>query len=96
MSTLRWFKSSFSEASGNACIEVAVDPGEGIAIRDSRCPARMIVTDRSVFAVFVTFAGSEPGAGGRGAGGRGTGRRAAQGTGRGTGAGRGTGRAADG
>ncbi|MER5768341.1 DUF397 domain-containing protein [Streptomyces sp. NPDC001985] len=60
MSTLSWFKSSFSEASGNACIEVAADGGAGIAIRDSGCPAQVITAGRSVFAVFVTFAARAP------------------------------------
>ena len=33
--TTAWFKSSFSGASGNACVEVALVP-DGIAVRDSK------------------------------------------------------------
>ena len=32
-----WFKSSFSGAGGNACVEVAVVDG-GVAVRDSKDP----------------------------------------------------------
>ncbi|MFB7503980.1 DUF397 domain-containing protein [Streptomyces broussonetiae] len=37
MSQLKWIKSSFSEASGNNCIETA-EKGQLIAMRDSRHP----------------------------------------------------------
>ncbi|GGZ48513.1 hypothetical protein GCM10010387_48550 [Streptomyces inusitatus] len=57
MSTPRWFKSSFSEASGNACVEVCLDGWEGVvAVRDSGRPARVVVADRPAFAAFVAFA----------------------------------------
>ena len=36
---LRWTKSSYSEAAGNACVEVATSR-DGIAVRDSKRPAR--------------------------------------------------------
>ncbi|MFI0240137.1 DUF397 domain-containing protein [Streptomyces sp. NPDC016845] len=35
---MRWFKSSYSEASANACVEVAVQAPHLIAIRDSKDP----------------------------------------------------------
>ncbi|WP_406174108.1 DUF397 domain-containing protein [Streptomyces sp. NBC_00996] len=37
MSELKWLKSSYSEASGNACVEIATD-GHLIAVRDSKHP----------------------------------------------------------
>lgn len=30
-----WFKSSYSEGSGNACVEVAFEPGD-VLVRDSK------------------------------------------------------------
>ncbi|NWF25165.1 DUF397 domain-containing protein [Streptomyces sp. PKU-EA00015] len=58
MSELKWFKSSFSEASGNACVEVAVsDTDTDIAIRDSVFPHHTFTVDRRAFAAFVASAG---------------------------------------
>ncbi|MFE9768567.1 DUF397 domain-containing protein [Streptomyces sp. NPDC005808] len=37
MSELKWLKSSYSEASGNACVEIAKN-GSLIAVRDSKDP----------------------------------------------------------
>ena len=37
MAELEWLKSSYSEASGNACVEIA-ENGPVIAIRDSKHP----------------------------------------------------------
>ncbi|GAA2655922.1 DUF397 domain-containing protein [Streptomyces vastus] len=37
MPQLKWLKSSYSEASGNACVEVA-ENGSLIAVRDSKRP----------------------------------------------------------
>ncbi|GAB2784810.1 hypothetical protein GCM10027073_16770 [Streptomyces chlorus] len=56
MSDLKWFKSSFSEASGNACIEVAVHDSERMAIRDSVRPALAFAIDRTAFSLFVNAA----------------------------------------
>ncbi|MEU9151677.1 DUF397 domain-containing protein [Streptomyces sp. NPDC048417] len=38
MSQPQWRKSSYSEAAGNACVEIA-ETGPSIAIRDSKAPA---------------------------------------------------------
>ncbi len=53
MSELKWFKSSFSEASGNACVEVAVHDDERVAIRHSVYPARGFSVCGSAFNSFV-------------------------------------------
>ncbi|GGS24962.1 hypothetical protein GCM10010252_75070 [Streptomyces aureoverticillatus] len=37
MPELKWLKSSYSEASGNACVEIA-ESGNLIAVRDSKHP----------------------------------------------------------
>ncbi|KIZ14466.1 DUF397 domain-containing protein [Streptomyces natalensis] len=47
MSELIWHKSSFSDAGGNNCIEVAAN-GDDIALREGEAPARVIVTGRGV------------------------------------------------
>ncbi|MFP8960869.1 DUF397 domain-containing protein [Streptomyces nanhaiensis] len=50
MSELVWTKSSFSEAGGNNCVEVAAaDDGDGIAVRESTDPGRVLTTDRAAF-----------------------------------------------
>ncbi|WP_371653526.1 MULTISPECIES: DUF397 domain-containing protein [unclassified Streptomyces] len=36
-STLRWFKSSYSSASGGECVEVAAGP-QAVHVRDSKLP----------------------------------------------------------
>lgn len=59
MSELKWFKSSFSEASGNACVEVAVRNPTRMAIRHSVYPARGISVDRTAFSSFVSAIRSE-------------------------------------
>ena len=55
MSELVWLKSSFSEAGGNNCVEVAAD-GDGIAIRESTDPARTLTTDRAAFRALLRTA----------------------------------------
>jgi hypothetical protein len=50
---LKWKKSSYSEASGNACVEVAVRDAGIAGIRDSVCPARVLTTSRAALASFV-------------------------------------------
>ncbi|MFD5450682.1 DUF397 domain-containing protein [Streptomyces sp. NPDC003470] len=54
LSELKWFKSSFSEASGNACVEVAVREDALVAIRHSVYPARGFSVDRTAFSSFVS------------------------------------------
>jgi hypothetical protein len=50
---LQWTKSSFSEASGNACVEIAATSPDGIALRESESPARVLRTDRAVLEALV-------------------------------------------
>ncbi|WP_421107820.1 DUF397 domain-containing protein [Streptomyces sp. NEAU-S77] len=51
---MKWFKSSFSETSGNACVEIALCDDGGIAIRDSVFPSRTIRASRAALAALVT------------------------------------------
>lgn len=53
LSELKWFKSSFSEASGNACVEVAVHNDTQVAIRHSVYPDRGFSVGRTAFTSFV-------------------------------------------
>ncbi|MGW8066450.1 DUF397 domain-containing protein [Streptomyces ziwulingensis] len=53
LSELKWFKSSFSEASGNACVEVAVCDDEQVAIRHSVHPSRGLTVGFSAFNALV-------------------------------------------
>ncbi|MGV9882309.1 DUF397 domain-containing protein [Streptomyces sp. NPDC003006] len=53
MSELKWRKSSFSEASGNACVEIAATAPEGIALRESDSPADVLTTDRAALGALV-------------------------------------------
>ena len=46
MPALKWIKSSYSEASGNNCVEVAWMQ-TGVALRDSKRPANVIVVGRA-------------------------------------------------
>ncbi|MGA5518565.1 DUF397 domain-containing protein [Streptomyces pseudogriseolus] len=56
---LKWFKSSFSEASGNACVEVAIYNETRVAIRHSVYPDRGFSVDRAAFTSFVAAVKSE-------------------------------------
>ncbi|MDX3640401.1 DUF397 domain-containing protein [Streptomyces sp. MB09-02B] len=53
MSDLRWIKSSFSEEGGNNCVEIAAPGPEGIALRESESPARVLTTDRAALGALV-------------------------------------------
>ncbi|MGW6154148.1 DUF397 domain-containing protein [Streptomyces sp. NPDC055144] len=46
MRELKWLKSSFSEASGNNCVEVAAT-NDGVALRESDSPTEVLVAGRS-------------------------------------------------
>ncbi|MGW3968776.1 DUF397 domain-containing protein [Streptomyces ardesiacus] len=52
MSALKWFKSSYSEASGNNCVEVAWTQ-TGVALRDSKCPVDVIVMNRASLGALI-------------------------------------------
>ncbi|MGW3162823.1 DUF397 domain-containing protein [Streptomyces sp. NPDC001142] len=54
MSELKWLKSSFSEASGNNCVEVAMVEADGIALRESEIPSVAISTNRAALQALVT------------------------------------------
>ncbi|WSD73460.1 DUF397 domain-containing protein [Streptomyces sp. NBC_01591] len=53
MPELNWIKSSFSEASGNACVEVAAANADLIAIRESESPDAVLVTSRGALRALV-------------------------------------------
>ncbi|WP_405684363.1 DUF397 domain-containing protein [Streptomyces sp. NBC_00057] len=53
MSGLHWQKSSFSDAGGNNCVEVAVAEGTDIAIRESESPERVVTTNRAALRALV-------------------------------------------
>jgi hypothetical protein len=53
LSELKWLKSSFSEASGNACVEIAATGPEAIALRESDSPAAVLTTDRAALRALV-------------------------------------------
>ncbi|MBT2478686.1 DUF397 domain-containing protein [Streptomyces sp. ISL-94] len=64
-STLRWFKSSYSDSSGGACIEVAYDwqkssyssPNGGDCVEVAGCPHAMHVRDSKNPGPTLTLAG---------------------------------------
>lgn len=52
---LTWTKSSFSEASGNACVEVATLADDGlIALRESDSPHTVLVADRGALRALLS------------------------------------------
>ncbi|MBT2487489.1 DUF397 domain-containing protein [Streptomyces sp. ISL-96] len=53
MPELKWLKSSFSEASGNACVEVATTGPDGVALRESDSPATIVSTGRATLRALV-------------------------------------------
>ncbi|CAM5314886.1 hypothetical protein SALBM135S_06133 [Streptomyces alboniger] len=57
MPELQWTKSSFSEASGNNCVEVAATGSAGIALRESESPADVITTDRAALEALIRSLG---------------------------------------
>jgi hypothetical protein len=46
-------KSSFSDAGGNNCVEVAAAEGEGIAIRESERPDVILTTSQTALRALV-------------------------------------------
>ena len=52
MSEPKWVKSSFSDAGGNNCVEVAAT-NAGIALRESENPAHVLTMDRAVLGALV-------------------------------------------
>jgi hypothetical protein len=53
VTTLDWKRASFCSGGGNNCVEVAVRDDDGIAIRDSVHPTRIITISRTAFATLV-------------------------------------------
>ncbi|WP_327727708.1 DUF397 domain-containing protein [Streptomyces sp. NBC_00487] len=56
LSKSQWSKSSFSGEGGNNCVEIAAPSPEGIALRESESPIRVLTTDRAVFGALVQSA----------------------------------------
>ncbi|MFP3987694.1 DUF397 domain-containing protein [Streptomyces sp. E11-3] len=52
MPELQWLKSSFSEASANACVEVAAT-ADGVALRESDVPDLRLSTDPAALRALV-------------------------------------------
>lgn len=53
MSELCWLKSSFSGEGGNNCVEIAASIPEGIAVRESETPARVLTTNRAALGALI-------------------------------------------
>ena len=53
MSDLKWVKSSFSEASGNNCVEVAAADADRVTLRESESPTVVISTSRTALRALV-------------------------------------------
>lgn len=53
MPRLIWVKSSYSDAGGNNCVEVA-EAGQRILLRESETPEGVITADQSAFRGLVT------------------------------------------
>lgn len=52
---LIWTKSSFSEASGNACVEIAASAEDGlIALRESESPDTVLTADRDALRALLS------------------------------------------
>ncbi|MFI5751805.1 DUF397 domain-containing protein [Streptomyces sp. NPDC051644] len=50
---MNWTKSSFSEASGNACVEVAACSDSTVALRESDSPTVILSTNRAALHALV-------------------------------------------
>ena len=59
MPELNWLKSSFSEASGNNCVEVAATQ-EGIALRESESPTEILSTGSGALSALLRRVKSGP------------------------------------
>lgn len=53
MHGLRWLKSSFSDAGGNNCVEIAAPEDGTLALRESEHPAAILSTRRSSLGALV-------------------------------------------
>ncbi|MGS2590587.1 DUF397 domain-containing protein [Streptomyces hebeiensis] len=53
MADSKWQKSSYSEASGNNCVEVTTRGQGFVALRDSTRPNRTVSTSRTAFSTFI-------------------------------------------
>jgi hypothetical protein len=52
-----WLKSSFSDAGGNNCVEVAAT-AHGIALRESDSPTEIITTERGAMRALIRVVGA--------------------------------------
>lgn len=53
VSDLHWVKSSFSDAGGNNCVEVAMGEGEGVTLRESDNPGTVVAITQSAMRALV-------------------------------------------
>ncbi|MEU0300994.1 DUF397 domain-containing protein [Streptomyces sp. NPDC006175] len=53
VSDVRWVKSSFSDAGGNNCVEVAAVKDEGLMLRESDHPGTVLTTKQSALRALV-------------------------------------------
>ncbi|MFJ5197663.1 DUF397 domain-containing protein [Streptomyces sp. NBC_00984] len=53
VSDLHWVKSSFSDAGGNNCVEVAAVKNAGVAMRESESPGVVLVISRAALGALV-------------------------------------------
>ncbi|WP_323186763.1 DUF397 domain-containing protein [Streptomyces sp. NBC_00878] len=56
---MQWLKSSFSEASGNNCVEVAATE-DGISLRESESPTKVLSTGPEVLSTLLRSVKSGP------------------------------------
>ncbi|HEX3781922.1 MAG TPA: DUF397 domain-containing protein [Pseudonocardiaceae bacterium] len=55
-----WFKSSYSNAGGDQCVEVRMRLGEGATVRDSKAPTRGIRVDSRAWTAFIENVSGAP------------------------------------
>jgi hypothetical protein len=60
MNALQWFKSSYSDDGGGACVEVAIQPGAAVHIRDSKDPyGPSLAFAPTEWSAFLAFASAD-------------------------------------
>ncbi|MGW2269239.1 DUF397 domain-containing protein [Streptomyces yangpuensis] len=58
MTGIVWQRSSFCGGGGNNCVEIAERP-DGMAIRDSVYPERLVTVGRPALSTFLAYAGTD-------------------------------------
>ncbi|MFE2498345.1 DUF397 domain-containing protein [Streptomyces scopuliridis] len=59
MSDSKWLKSSYSEASGNNCVEVASNGRHSVALRDSTMPTQTVQVSPAAFDALIRYVAAE-------------------------------------